>query len=466
MHSSNLSKYGQTDDSNLPRQNLKIVIKNNETVSNEYQSDVTMLDLDSVNIVSKENNETKPNDDVSDISDEEYGLEVEVPADNEIEFHVKLDKPPPSLVKEKIYLNESLNKPEWNSLPEDMNFISPEDLSSLYKSLDITESSFAKDLSNAINSIETTDFLQIKENIFDQKKLHLFGTDELSTAEIFEYFKDFKPVAVEWINDSACNVLFESFNYAANALLGMSIEWNREDCDESNLSKETIIKGDSEHKNPKIISLKSQSRKTLKPPMFPDVKWRQGVKSVKGYQIYMRYMLVCHDHKKKGAESRSEYYRKYGNPNYGNLKGLISLSRRERMKNQLLDDTDLEISKPISEEANKSRRHLIAYELDDYTQNNIDEFGTNKWSKDEKKTNTEKSREKKLRLYSDDLLGKLEADEEEEDSQDPIQIMKSEKVGYKQKNRYIPYEVNSKTKRRSDDPDDLRNKLNKLRSNR
>jgi hypothetical protein len=74
------------------------VIENTETVSNEYQSDVTMLDLDSVDIDSKENNENKPNDDVSDISDEEYGLEVEVSADNEIEFHVKLDKPPPSLV--------------------------------------------------------------------------------------------------------------------------------------------------------------------------------------------------------------------------------------------------------------------------------------------------------------------------------------------------------------------------------
>jgi len=98
MHCLNLSKYGQKDDFNLPRQNLKIVIENTETVSNEYQSDVTMLDLDSVDIDSKENNENKPNDDVSDISDEEYGLEVEVSTDNEIEFHVKLDKPPPSLV--------------------------------------------------------------------------------------------------------------------------------------------------------------------------------------------------------------------------------------------------------------------------------------------------------------------------------------------------------------------------------
>lgn len=461
MHSLNISKYGQKEeslfDSSLPRQNLKIVIENDTTSNSDDQTDVPMLDIESVDMNKKITNKNK-SEEVSDISDEEYGLEVEV-ADNEIEFHVKLDKPPASLVKEKIYLNESLNKPEWNSLSEDMNFISSEDLNSLYKSLDLTDSSFAKDSTNAANSIETVDFLQIKENIFDKKKLHLFGTDELSTAEIFDYFKDYKPVAVEWINDSSCNVLFENTNYAANAIFGMSTEWSREECDDSN-QKETTTKDDSELKKSKIISLKSQSRKSLKPPMYPDVKWRQGVKSVKGYQIYMRYMLIRHDHKKKGAESRSEYYRKYGNPNYGNLKGLISHSRRERMKNQYLDDTDLDI-KSVNEEVTTSRRHLISYELDDYTQTNIDEFGTNKPSKIENRTRNEKSREKKLRLYSDDLLekGEGEKQEEEKDFEDPI------KNSNKRKIRYTPYEPNSKM-RRSDDPEDLRNKLNKLRNNR
>ena len=34
-----------------------------------------------------------------------------------------------------------------------------------------------------------------------KEALHLFGVDELSTNELFEYFKDYKPLAVEWIND-------------------------------------------------------------------------------------------------------------------------------------------------------------------------------------------------------------------------------------------------------------------------
>ncbi len=100
MHSLNISKYGQKEeslfDSSLPRQNLKIVIENDTTSNSDDQTDVPMLDIESVDMNKKITNKNK-SEEVSDISDEEYGLEVEV-ADNEIEFHVKLDKPPASLV--------------------------------------------------------------------------------------------------------------------------------------------------------------------------------------------------------------------------------------------------------------------------------------------------------------------------------------------------------------------------------
>lgn len=43
--------------------------------------------------------------------------------------------------------------------------------------------------------------------------------------------------------------------------------------------------------------------------------------------------FVCKTDKKiKGAEARSKYYIKYGNPNYGNIKGLLSSSFRSKLK--------------------------------------------------------------------------------------------------------------------------------------
>lgn len=44
------------------------------------------------------------------------------------------------------------------------------------------------------------------------------------------------------------------------------------------------------------------------------VQWRLGVGNPKAKQLLLRY-AVDGDHKKGGAAQRSNYYRKYGNPN-------------------------------------------------------------------------------------------------------------------------------------------------------
>lgn len=34
--------------------------------------------------------------------------------------------------------------------------------------------------------------------------IYLYGTDDMSTDDVFNYFKDYGPSFVEWINDSSC----------------------------------------------------------------------------------------------------------------------------------------------------------------------------------------------------------------------------------------------------------------------
>lgn len=34
--------------------------------------------------------------------------------------------------------------------------------------------------------------------------IHLFGVDLMSTADCLQYFADFAPVSVEWLNDTSC----------------------------------------------------------------------------------------------------------------------------------------------------------------------------------------------------------------------------------------------------------------------
>ena len=39
--------------------------------------------------------------------------------------------------------------------------------------------------------------------------VYLHGTDDMSTADVFAYFRVYAPRNIEWINDSSCKCLFK-----------------------------------------------------------------------------------------------------------------------------------------------------------------------------------------------------------------------------------------------------------------
>ncbi|XP_037793068.1 nuclear cap-binding protein subunit 3-like [Penaeus monodon] len=63
----------------------------------------------------------------------------------------------------------------------------------------------------------------------------------------------------------------------------------------------------------------------------PPGRWRLGVPCPRTKAILLRF-ASNKDKKEEGAERKSEYYRKHGNPNYGGIKGLLSESGRRRMR--------------------------------------------------------------------------------------------------------------------------------------
>lgn len=52
--------------------------------------------------------------------------------------------------------------------------------------------------------------------------LHVRGVSDMSTDDIMNYFKDYGPSSVNWINKYACNVVWELEGDAARALLSLS----------------------------------------------------------------------------------------------------------------------------------------------------------------------------------------------------------------------------------------------------
>ena len=242
------------------------------------------------------------------------------------------------------------------------NVISEEKLASLYESLGLTEENFVSNNEVGPPQSAADSFLDASDGLFRKEALHLFGVDEMSTQEVFDYFKEFKAFAVEWINDSSCNVVWRNETHAANALIGMSVAYKPDD-------SESFFKDEQE--NDRIMGLTSSKFLRRKPPQ--DCRWRIGVKSVKNHQIYMRFVRRS-DRKQKGAEARSNYYVKYGNPNYGNITGLISNSKRKRLRAQQMSDAvsglfeeekeDGEEVDEVDEQPGQARgAKLISYEL-------------------------------------------------------------------------------------------------------
>ncbi|KPI91530.1 PREDICTED: uncharacterized protein C17orf85 homolog [Papilio xuthus] len=70
------------------------------------------------------------------------------------------------------------------------------------------------------------------ERHFRFDTLHLAGIDGLSTKDIFEYLEDYKPVAIEWIDNNSCNIVCQDHIAVALALLLHSREITDEDLKE------------------------------------------------------------------------------------------------------------------------------------------------------------------------------------------------------------------------------------------
>lgn len=149
--------------------------------------------------------------------------------------------------------------------------------------------------------------------------IHLRGTEDMSTQDVFEYFQGHSPASIEWINDYSCNVVWLESWQAAKAMLEKSHEVIKLISPNNSVNSET-----ADHD--------MATEETAIPPIpTPPGIWRKGQECLKAKALLLRF-ATRNDRKVKGAEKMSQYYRVHGNPNYGGLKGLISTSRKRRLR--------------------------------------------------------------------------------------------------------------------------------------
>ncbi|XP_003705799.1 uncharacterized protein LOC100878601 isoform X2 [Megachile rotundata] len=176
--------------------------------------------------------------------------------------------------------------------------------------------------------------------------IHMRGTEEMSTKDVFKYFEDYAPASIEWINDVSCNVVWLDNVSAARAMLGLSKRivglekpdqknskiFDSNPTEENNVTNNecTIEMNDDEAVNETKDTGDHINIKDINCPLPPGL-WRKGVDYPKSKAIFLRFATRA-DKKQPNAEKMSEYYKKYGNPNFGGIKGILTESRKRMYK--------------------------------------------------------------------------------------------------------------------------------------
>ncbi|XP_076654183.1 uncharacterized protein LOC143359803 isoform X2 [Halictus rubicundus] len=169
--------------------------------------------------------------------------------------------------------------------------------------------------------------------------IHMRGTEEMSTKDVFKYFEDYAPASIEWINDVSCNVVWLDNVSAARAMIGLSKKivgldkQNQKNThthdnpdEENNVTNESCtVEMEEDNDSTKDMSQGDYiSIKDIDCPLPPGL-WRKGIDYPKSKAILLRFATRA-DKKQPNAEKLSEYYKKYG------IKGILTESRKRMYK--------------------------------------------------------------------------------------------------------------------------------------
>ncbi|KAF7654384.1 hypothetical protein LDENG_00070470 [Lucifuga dentata] len=221
--------------------------------------------------------------------------------------------------------------------------------------------------------------------------IHVTGVDDMSTQDVFGYFKEYPPAHIEWIDDTSCNVVWLDDNTSMRALINSSRmpspeavttetdsakepsgpdEQNKgrrgqssddDDNDEEEEGEvyedeEDTVKKSRENEGKDSDGEAEQKTKTEDNQMdFLSQSERESllrndlrpvIKPFKGNKLFLRF-ATADDKKELGAARRSRYYMKYGNPNYGGMKGILSNSWKRRYHNRRIQRDVIKTKKPL-----------------------------------------------------------------------------------------------------------------------
>ncbi|CAN9501255.1 unnamed protein product [Ophioblennius macclurei] len=209
--------------------------------------------------------------------------------------------------------------------------------------------------------------------------IHVCGVDDMSTQDVFGYFKEYPPAHIEWIDDASCNVVWLDDDTSIRALINSSrmpdpeavaTETERSDQpstadrrgqgsddeeEEGEVDEGEVKKGgeeiegkdsDGEADKTKAEGSQGDDLSGAERESLLRNELRPAIRPFKGNKLLLRF-ATQDDKKEPGAARRSRYYMKYGNPNYGGMKGILSNSWKRRYHTRRIQRDVLKSKKPL-----------------------------------------------------------------------------------------------------------------------
>ncbi|XP_041656621.1 nuclear cap-binding protein subunit 3 isoform X2 [Cheilinus undulatus] len=218
--------------------------------------------------------------------------------------------------------------------------------------------------------------------------IHVTGVDEMSTQDVFGYFKEYPPAHIEWIDDTSCNVVWLDDDTCIRALINSSRMPDPEtvstetqgsdepgkqstgrrgqrsdDEDDDDEEEEGEVDDDDDDETGKKSSEEVEvkdgedEKRKAEHGQMDDLsgaereslvrnELRPAIRPFKGNKLFLRF-ATQDDKKELGAARRSRYYMKYGNPNYGGMKGILSNSWKRRYHNRRIQRDVIKSKKPL-----------------------------------------------------------------------------------------------------------------------
>ncbi|XP_047141796.1 nuclear cap-binding protein subunit 3 isoform X1 [Hydra vulgaris] len=164
-------------------------------------------------------------------------------------------------------------------------------------------------------------------NEIRQDAILLYGVNNMSTKDVFNYFHLYGPENLEWIDDFSCNVVWENESLVVKAIESMSKTYIM-------LRQLKKIAG---VQNEQVVIKEEPNDEIFKDAVLvdddeydPKDVWRIA-RPYGGDQLFMRYATI-RDKKLPRAAERSEYYLKYGRNSFTKKSGLGILSKSRKRK--------------------------------------------------------------------------------------------------------------------------------------